>query len=119
MQAGPHKTPRGWEPSDVVGLGLLLAVGLVLCLAAYLMKGDSREPSITQPAVEQTDPCAGAKELGVPCTERDPATGEPAPVIGTPEHDDMERRELKCWDSGRTDCADHPGDYLKDPSSYP
>lgn len=50
---------------------------------------------------------------------REPATGEPAPAMGTEAFEDMERREVECFDSGRTDCADHPSDYLDDPDSYP
>lgn len=52
-------------------------------------------------------------------TQLDPATGELIPAVGTWAREDMERREIECFDSGQTDCADHPGEYLEDPGSYP
>lgn len=49
----------------------------------------------------------------------DPVTGAPIPAVGTEARDDMERKEIECFDSGRTDCADTPGAYLDDPGAYP
>jgi hypothetical protein len=105
---------------------------LALLVIAVLGGCGDEGSAATSPPVEESvpetttepDPTTATSppvEESVPedATEPDPVTGAPIPAAGTAARDDMERLEIACFDSGRTDCADQPGDYLEDPSSYP
>ena len=88
-------TPRTWMAAALAAVSLTAAG----CAAEGPSRGSHLSPTKT--------------------TEVDPATGQEIPAAGSAAYDDMERREIECFDSGRTDCADNLGGYLNNPGSYP
>jgi hypothetical protein len=102
------------EKQRRVIIGLLIVLASAGCLWASIDGQMHTDYGTTAPAA----PPATVMQRES-ATEIDPVTGETIPAAGTQARDDMERKETACFDSGRTDCADHPGAVLRHPSSYP
>ena len=95
----------------LLGVAILAAALLVVAV----LKSTSAPPvEVEQNQVEQDSPATTDDAI-----EPDPVTGAPIPAAGTQAREDMERAEIACFDTGRTDCADYPGAYLDDPNAYP
>lgn len=112
---------RSWIALAVVALALWAVGEAAFSGGQDDLSGESMAPiAVPQDAVPED---AIQSDLGdaVPedAIQPDPVTGAPIPAVGTKAREDMERKEVECFDSGRTDCADTPGAYLDDPQSYP